>query len=235
MSSVPSTSPAGTSSRLAELFSLEGFVLREDLQQDKRAAILAVVRMFNDFDVPYVITGGLAAQLYSDQPRMTVDIDIVSLRARFKALQEARPWGRYGCELLFDRRRYVKLKHVVSNVEIDINLDTRFARLLEGPTYESVDGQPVAFASAAGIAFTKLRTQRADWPRDPIKRVKDRADLMAILRGYPEVADQLRTDPMTTDEMREILDNILSDLRRPSTDELPPEDEEGITPAEGNQ
>lgn len=226
MGTVSSTSSAGTSPRLAELFSMEGFILREDLQQDKRAAILAVVRMFSDFDVPYVITGGLAAQLYSDQPRMTVDVDIVSLRARFKVLQEARPWARYGCELIFDRRRYVQLKHVASNVEIDINVDARFARLLDEPVYETVEGQVVAFASASGIAFAKLRTQRTDWPRDPIKRVKDRADLMAILRGYPEVADKLRSDPATTDEMRQILDAILSDLRTPSSDELPPEDEE---------
>lgn len=52
MATAPSTSSADTSPRLAELFSMEGFLLREDLQQDKRAAILAVVRMFNDFDVP---------------------------------------------------------------------------------------------------------------------------------------------------------------------------------------
>lgn len=226
MSTVPSIPSAGTSPRLAELFRMEGFILREDLQQDKRAALLAVVRMFNDFQVPYVITGGLAAQLYSDEPRMTVDVDVVSLRDEFKALQQAAPWGRYGCELVFDRRRYVKLKHVASNVEIDINVDTRFACLLDEPRYESVEGQAVAFASPAGIALTKLRTQRPDWPRDPIKRVKDRADLMAIFRRYPEIADRLRVDPMTTDEMRRILDEILSDLRRPSSDDLPPEDDE---------
>jgi hypothetical protein len=226
MARVPPTPSGGTSPRLAELFSTERLILREDMQQDKRAALLAVVRMFDDFEVPYVITGGLAAQLYSDQPRMTVDVDVVSLRPAFKALQEAAPWAHYGCELIFDRRRYVKLKHVASNVEIDINLDARFARLLEGPTQQLVEGQTVPFASAGEIAFTKLRTQRSDWPRDPIKRVKDRADLMAILRGYPELAEALRTDPMTTDEMRRILDDILSDLRKPSSDELPPEDEE---------
>jgi hypothetical protein len=183
--------------------------------------------MFNDFGVPYVITGGLAAQLYSDQPRMTVDVDVVSLRAAFKVGQDAAPWARYGCDLVFDRRRYIKLKHTAGNVEIDIHVDTRFARLLDEPVYELVEGQTVAFAAPAAIAFAKLRTQRADWPRDPIKRVKDRADLMAILRNYPQIVDKLRADPMTTDEMRQILDVVLSDLRKPSSDELPPEDEEG--------
>lgn len=198
--------------------------MRGDLQQDKRAALLAIVRMFDEFHVPYVISGGLAAQLYSAQPRMTVDVDVVARRDEFQALREAAPWSRYGCELVFDRRRYVQLKHVASNVAIDINLDTRFARLLDGPTMETVEGRPVTFASAAGIALTKLRTQRADWPRDPIKRVKDRADLMAILRGQPEVADALRADLLTTDEMRRILDEILAELRGPSSDELPPEE-----------
>ena len=56
---------AVTSSRLAEFFSLEGLVVREDLQQDKRQALLNVTQMFDDFGVPYAVTGGVALQLYS--------------------------------------------------------------------------------------------------------------------------------------------------------------------------
>ena len=49
-----------TSARLAEAFALESLIVRDDLQQDKKAALLAVARMFADVDVPYVVVGGIA-------------------------------------------------------------------------------------------------------------------------------------------------------------------------------
>lgn len=213
-----------TSPRLAEVLSLEGLIVRSDLQQDKQAALLAVVSMFDEFQVPYVVTGGLAVQLYSDQPRNTMDVDIVSLRRPFKSLQEAQPWSRYGLVLVFDRRRYVKLRHESSNVDIDINLDTRFARLLEEPRFEQLAGRRIGFTSAFQIAFAKLRTQRSDWPRDPAKRLQDRADLIRIFRNTPSLPEQLRADTMVTPEMRQILDDICHDLGSPSSDDLPPEE-----------
>lgn len=226
MTSSAANASSFTSPRLAELFSLEGLVLREDLQQDKRSALLAVVRMFDDFQVPYVITGGVALQLYSAEIRYTVDLDVVSSRREFKPINEAQPWNRYGLELVFDRRRYIKLRHASSNVDIDVNLDTRFLPLLEAPTVEPVEGTSIRFVSLANLAVAKLRTQRHDWPRNEEKRLQDRVDLMRVLRANPQIADAVRTHTLTNDEMRQILDQILADLRKPSSDELPPEDGE---------
>ncbi len=219
---VPFTSP-----RLAAILDQENFVMHEHLQQDKRAALFEVVGLFQDFEVPYVIVGGLAVQLYNLRTRPTVDVDVVSLREPYKKLRDAQPWARYGFEQVFDRRRYVRLRHLASNVEVDINLDTRFARVLENPTVETIQGREIAFVSAYRLAFTKLRTQRSDWPRDPIKRVQDRGDLMSVLRAHPEVADELRGDELTTDEMRSILDTIMAELNTAGGDELPGDDVQG--------
>src|SRR5205085_12312631 len=135
----------------------------------------------DDHHVPYVITGGLAVQLYSVETRPTVDVDVVTLRKPFEqAFKNAQPWLKYGFELVFDRRRFIKLRHTASNVEVDINTDTRFTTLLEGPTSQKLSGQTVLFTAPEKIAFAKLRTQRSDWPRDPIKRVQDRGDLMQL-------------------------------------------------------
>ena len=214
-----------TSPRLAEIFKRENFVLRDDLQQDKRSALRAVAAMFDDHKVPYVIVGGLAVQLYNIQARPTVDVDVVSIRREFKRLMEAAPWEQYGFELVFDRRRYIKLKHVASNVDVDINVDTRLATVLDTPTQESIEGQPINFCAVAKLALTKLRTQRSDWPRDPVKRIQDRGDLAAALQAHPEIADDLRNDPLTNDEMRTILDGLLHELANATSDELPePED-----------
>ena len=131
-----------TSPRLAEFFSLEGLIVRDDLQQDKQAALLAVTQMFDDFHVTYAITGGVALQLYSSRIRNTVDLDFVSSRQDFKAIVSAQPWDRYGLELVFDRRRYIKLRHAASNVDVDINLDTRFLPLLESSVVEMVERTP---------------------------------------------------------------------------------------------
>ncbi len=215
-----------TSPRLAEILKRENFVLRDDLQQDKRATLLAIVRMFNDFHVPYVITGGLAVQLYDQDVRPTMDVDVVSLRKPFEPMKAAQAWAQYGFDLVFDHRRHIKLRHSAGNVEIDINVDTRFARLLENPTLEAVDGEPIAFCSAHHLAFAKLRTQRSDWPRDPIKRVQDRRDLMVLLRTDSRIAESLLTEPDVTDEMRSILAQVLESLAQPANDDLPPEDDE---------
>lgn len=213
-----------TSPRLAEVLKRENFVLRDDLQQDKRATLRAVAMMFDDYGVPYAVTGGLAVQLYDAETRPTVDVDIVSLHQPFERLRNDQPWDRYGFELVFDHRRHIKLRHPASNVEVDINVDTRFSRLVERCETETVDGYPIRFTAPTMLALAKLRTQREDWPRDPIKRLQDRRDLMALLKTRPEVADELRADPLTNDEMRRILDDVLVQLARPSSDELPPED-----------
>jgi len=219
--------PAITSPRLEAIFQRENFVLRDDLQQDKRATLLAVARMFDDHQVPYVITDGLAVQLYNIETRPTVDIDVVTPRKPFEQLLKTKqPWARYGFELVFDRRRFIKLRHLASNVDVDINTDTRFVSLLEDPNQETVEGQPILFTAPERIAFAKLRTQRLDWPRDPVRRLQDRTDLMQLLRAHPEIGSKIRDNPLTTDEMRQILDDILRELSKPSSDELPPENDD---------
>jgi hypothetical protein len=75
------------------------------------------------------------------------------------------------------------------------------------------------------LALAKLRTQRSDWPRDPRKRLQDRADLMALLQTHPRIIDKLKADPLTNDEMRTILNDVLRELAKPASDELPPEEE----------
>jgi hypothetical protein len=218
---------ATTSPRLAAVLSRENFVLRDDLQQDKRATLHAIVKMFTDFQVPYVITGGLAVQLHNIEMRPTNDVDVVSLRDPFKHLKAANPWGAYGFELVFDHRRHIKLKHAEGNVEVDINVDTRFARLLEEPTTELIDGREVQFCSPFKLALAKLRTQRSDWPRNPFKRRQDYTDLLGLLAAHPEITEPLRTDPLTTDEMREVLATACKELAAGTSDELPDEDVPG--------
>jgi len=214
---------ATTSPRLAAVLSRENFVLRDDLQQDKRATLHAVVNMFTDFGVPYVITGGLAVQLYNIRVRPTLDVDVVSLRQPFQVLKEANPWPAYGFEMVFDHRRHIKLKHIQGNVEVDINVDTRFARLLDEPVIELIDGRKVHFCSPFKLALAKLRTQRSDWPRDPRKRRQDYLDLLGLLEVHPEIVSSLRSDPLTTDEMRQILDAAAGELGSTTGDDLPDE------------
>lgn len=210
--------PATTSPRLAELFGLEGLIVRDDLQQDKQAALSAVARLFSDYGVPYAITGGIAVQLYvrPGEVRFTADVAVVSVRDRFRVIKLAEPWSKYGFEFVFDRRRYVKIRHVASNVDVDINLDTRFTRLLDSPVHETVAEHVIPFVAPLGIAFAKLRTQRQDWPRDPAKRLQDRADLIRLFRNRPGLSEQLRSDSDLTEEMRTILAEIETEVSRSS-------------------
>lgn len=215
---------AFTSPRLQRALDLERLIVREDLQQDKQSTLMAVARLFSDFAVPYAITGGLAIQLYSEQPRHTGDVDVVTLRQAFKALSQAEPWAKYGFELVFDRRRYIKLRHVTSNVDVDINTDTRFVRLLDGAIVEPVQGLDMPFVAPFQLAFAKLRTQRSDWPRDPFKRDQDRLDLGRLIKAEPSIIERLRLDPEVTDEMRDILEEVVKRYRSAGAEEVLPSD-----------
>ncbi|MEP0842469.1 MAG: hypothetical protein HRF43_07125 [Phycisphaerae bacterium] len=146
--------------------------------------------------------------MQADEVRSTGDVDVVSLRTAFKPLKDAAPWARYGFEFVFDRRRYVKLRHVEGQVDVDINLATRVARLLSEPTTVDLRDLAVPFTSPAAIAFAKLRTQRQDWTHDPARRLQDRADLIRLVRNHPQIVERMRHDEGVTDEMRSVLADV---------------------------
>ncbi|MEW6280129.1 MAG: hypothetical protein AB1758_15990, partial [Candidatus Eremiobacterota bacterium] len=64
---------------MTTLFELDRVVglIRKDIQQDKRSALLAVADLMRAAGARYVITGGLAVQRHVARPRFTGDLDVI--------------------------------------------------------------------------------------------------------------------------------------------------------------
>ena len=69
-----------------------------------------------------------------------------------------------------------------------------------------LEGVRLPVAGAVAVAYTKLRTQQPRWPRQPGKRLIDRADLMQLLQDNPGLYEQLRAT--TEERMHDLLDAV---------------------------
>lgn len=215
------------SSRLDAILQRENLVLRDEHLQDKCVVLASVARMFDECDVPYAIMGGLAVQLYNIETRSTVDIDIAAPSELFAQMRERCVWSAYGFQEMRHDRVPFRLFHATGNVKVEIYPDSRFAFLLENPETEMIGQQAIRFGAPLPLTITKLRTQRSDWPRDQVKRMDDRVDLMRLLSAFPGIEDSIRRHPLTNNEMRQILHETLTLLAQPWSDDLPPDDVPG--------
>lgn len=66
---------------LEKLFELDRLarMFHENIQDDKRPALLAVAGLMDAAGAQYVVSGGLATQLHVSNPRFTADIDRADL------------------------------------------------------------------------------------------------------------------------------------------------------------
>ncbi len=211
---------------LEDLFQLDrvAAMFHPEIQDDKRSTLFAVARLMAEAGAKWVVTGGLAAQLYVDQPRFTLDVDAIvrpeDEASVFSCLQT--PAHAEEFELIHRKRRWIALVHRRSGTPVDINSSKLFQDLVEDPSWIDLEGVKLPFAASRWIAFVKLRTQRRSWPRNPEKRLQDRADLMKILMANPEVPDELRS--MVDEEMARLLEQVIEELRQRPTEDLPPEE-----------
>ncbi len=201
-----------TSPRLSLIFSRENLVIRDEWIQDKPLVLHAIANLFGDHQMPYVIVGAFAVQVHCSHSRPTDDIDLVTSCESFARLQSTEEWRRYGFRYKAGRRQIVTLRHDEGNVNVDVILDRRFAQTLDDPHEEVLDGRPILFCSAEKLAFSKLRTQQKNWSRDPGKRMQDRVHLIELLQEHPELVEAVKQEPMTTPEMRQIMEEDFSSL-----------------------
>ena len=217
---------------LETLFALDrtAQMFHENIQDDKRAALLAVSRLMAAAGAEYVISGGLATQLHVSDPRFTGDVDVV---ARFEDAERIieqlqHPSFSDEFEFVVRQRNWTQAAHRASGTPIDINTSPLFRHVLAEPDHVELEGQRLPIAAAVRIAYTKLRTQQRRWPRTPRKRLIDRADVMQLLEDNPGLYERLRgiAEPR--------LHNLLDEIHAESQVEVDPypdfEDEREFPP-----
>jgi hypothetical protein len=193
---------------LEKLFELDRMarMFHQEVQDDKRPALLALARLMEAAGAEYVIAGGLAAQLYVSDPRFTGDVDVVAREEDAVHITEAIADLSTEFELLGRRRHWIQASHRPSGTPIDINTSPLFKQVLMEPDHVELEGIRLPIAAAVAVAYTKLRTQQPRWPRQPSKRLIDRADLIQLLQDNPGLYERLRA--VAESRMHGLLDEV---------------------------
>lgn len=157
-----------------------------------REAFRDLLRMMNELDIPYAMFGAFAVAAYVSERRSTLDIDVVA-RPEHLSLVRAR-CGEFGFEeIARDPEAIFRSFRHRNGVRVDCIFDDR-AAFVDFTHAHSVDVPAVGrvvVADIVDIALAKLRTQPANWPRDPKKRAQDYSDLVAMLEENPALAEAL--------------------------------------------
>jgi hypothetical protein len=152
----------------------------------KERAFRELFRILEASGTKYALIGGLAVQLWGEEARTTLDIDVAIERYEGiprPALEAA------GFRLL---RRHEHSENWVGpdDTPVQFSQDPAFASLIENAVTRSFEGGRVRVAPAIELIRSKLRAAR-DAARRPSKRLRDLADAQALVEREPELERQL--------------------------------------------
>lgn len=160
--------------------------LRAEMETSKKPDLYALVRVLSCARVPYAIVGGIAVQVHQDEPRTTLDIDVVIPerdRLPVRDLQAAgfRETGRF--------------EHSV-NWQAPGGTPVQFtddALLAEGiPRAQEVALDDLRFPVLAPLDLLRAKLRAAADPaRRRSKRLQDLADALALIERDPALAEPL--------------------------------------------
>ncbi len=159
---------------------------------DLTVALRDLVRLFEKLDVDYALFGAHAVAAYVSEHRSTEDIDVVTSHTNIIDFEaEAKHFGFTSSSVGPDRK--IRTYRHENGARIDVIFDAvGFADLRRAERLEISGVGTVSVAAAVDVAYSKLRTQRSDWGRRSDKRMRDMADVIAMLRENPFLAEELQ-------------------------------------------
>lgn len=186
----------------------------------KERALRELTSVLNGARVPYAIIGGVAVQLYSEEPRTTLDLDIALAsyddipRARLvaagfkheKAFAHSDNWRAPGREPRKNR------------TAIQFTVDVLTPGTVERAEIFRLRGLRLKVATLPDLLRLKLAA--AEEPaRRPTKRMSDIADAERLLFEHPEIG---KTVPDAFDRLEKLLDRARWELywRKHGTPEM---------------
>ena len=161
-------------------------LLRGEMDESKKPALVALARVFADAGVPYAIIGGVALQVHQDEPRTTLDIDlVVESRARIPAEQLLAA----GFQKLGDHQHSQNWTGP-GGTPVQITDDPELASGITRASSVDAGGIDLHVLSKADLLKSKLRSG-IDPGRRRSKRLQDLADAAALIESDPSLAAQL--------------------------------------------
>jgi hypothetical protein len=152
----------------------------------KERAFRELFRILEASGTKYALIGGLAVQLWGEEARTTLDIDVAVgggdgiPRAALEAA---------GFRLL---RRHEHSENWIGpdDTPVQFSQDPAFAPLIEHAVAGSFEGGRVRVASAFELVRSKLRAA-GDRARRPSKRLRDLADAQGLIERDPDLERRL--------------------------------------------
>lgn len=157
------------------------------------AAFRDLAALFASSGIDYAVFGAFAVAAYVPERRSTLDIDVVTREENLEEFRKLAP--EYGFQEVpreDEGVRIVRFRHR-NGTMLDLILDSigAFADLRQARMVTIQGLGEVRVASALDAAYSKMRTQRRDWPRSAAKRAVDRSDLIMLLQSQPDLVAQL--------------------------------------------
>ena len=152
----------------------------------KDVAFRELFRVLEEGGLEYALIGGVAVQLWQDEPRTTLDIDVAvrSYESVPRAMLEASGFR------LLARHLHSENWTGPGGTPVQFSDDPAFAFLIESAAHRVFDGGRVRVASPLALVKEKLRAA-GDPARRESKRFQDLADAKALAEEHREVEERL--------------------------------------------
>jgi len=160
---------------------------------DKERVLASLVRVLERSGTPYALMGGVAVQLYTEEPRATADLDI-ALRSREEVPREilAEAGFSYDGEHRWSENwrgpaREGTPKRV--RVAVQFSSDSLMAEAVDRAVATSVGDFVVRLVTMPDLVLLKLAAAEEE-TRRPSKRTHDVGDVLSLLEQHPELEDR---------------------------------------------
>ena len=176
--------------RISARLDLRFHALKGDaVVSSKERAFRELFRILEASGTKYALIGGLAVQLWGEEARTTLDIDVAV--DRFDSIPR-RTLESAGFRLLA-RHEHSENWMGPDDTPVQFSQDPAFAALIEHAVLRSFERGSVRVAPAIDLVRAKLRAAR-DPARRPSKRTRDLADAQALVERVPDLERQLSED-----------------------------------------
>ena len=156
----------------------------EEMDASKKPDLLLLCELLGS--TPYALIGGLALQIYQEEPRTTLDIDLAVLTYESLPAPALVAAG----FVLEGRHPHSENWRGPGGTPIQFSDDPAFAEAIRSAEPHALEGREIRVVSLKALVRAKLRAGQ-DPARRKSKRMQDLADIQALLEQFPDLDAEL--------------------------------------------
>ena len=172
--------------RIGDLLDSQFALLRGEMEKSKARSLAELARVFGAADVPYAVTRGVAVQIWSKEPRTTLDVDVAVLSYDTLPRTALKTAG------FVPGRKFAHSQNWTGSdgAPVQFTDDPAFAEAVRRPEKRQLAGLSLHLVPVLDLVRAKLRAA-ADPATRRSKRLMDLADACALTEQHPKVSRRL--------------------------------------------